>query len=197
MSKPRILLDVDSSIWAAEEEYDKAALALYGRKFYEEDDPRDWYDEADLVERYGPDYRRIFSHALDPSTVSERELYPHVVSALRDVAEAYWLTFVTHHHAPATMRSALKYWLDRELALPFSLHVYTERVSKADKARVLRAGVIVDDKPQTIREAVDAGLYVATKKHPWTESIAQECPSVREFEDWDEFPSILRADGML
>ncbi len=198
IAKPRIILDIDSTIWAAEEEYDKASIELYGRRWYDDDSPYDWYDEADLVERYGPDYHRIFAHALDPATVGARNLYPYCASALREIAETYRLTFVTHHHAPTTMRRALKSWLDGSLGgLPFSLHVYTARVSKADKARTLGAGIIVDDKPQTLRESVAAGLYTITKEHPWNTPLLTSVPEIRSFTSWEQIPGLLRSDGML
>lgn len=195
-SKPKFVLDVDSTIWPAEKEYDRAALELYGKRFYS--DEYDWYDVPDLKARYGPGYRRIFEAALGPQSLQHRSLYPGVVEAVRTISEnGYGVLFFTHHHAPNSMRRPLRSWLQQEFDVDFTLYVHTARVRKTGKALKANGVAMVDDKPDTLGESVAAGLYTMTKLHPWNVQLVSQTPQIRGFENWSEVVPILQRDGIL
>lgn len=195
-SKSKFVFDVDSTVWPAEKEYDRAALDLYGKRFYSSE--YDWYDVPDLVARYGPGYRRIFEAALGPASLKHREVYPGVVEAVRTISEnGYGVLFFTHHHAPNSMRGPLRSWLQEVFDVDLTLYIHTSRVRKTGKS--IRAGgvALVDDKPDTLGDAVAAGLYTMTKVHPWNVQLLKATPQIHGFEKWSEVVPILRKDGML
>jgi hypothetical protein len=50
---------------------------------------------------------------------------------------------------------------------------------------------MIDDRPETIACAADAGLWAATLIQPWNRQIVAEHPCVIGFESWYEVPDLL------
>jgi hypothetical protein len=57
--------------------------------------------------------------------------------------------------------------------------------------RDLRAFGVIDDRPDTIQDAADLGLWVAAKLQPWNREFVSSRRGVHGFEDWREVPGLL------
>ena len=63
---------------------------------------------------------------------------------------------------------------------------------KLDLVRRLGAFGIIDDRPETLARVADAGLWAATKLHPWNRDLVAARADVHGFSDWREVPGLLR-----
>lgn len=182
-------IDVDNTIFDFDTLVNVAMLDVCGVAYdYEEKTHWDyWFDlasEDSVVEAI-----RV---ALDPTKVMERELYPGVVEALEELYDAGIRPhFITHNFFdPEKMRNALAVWLDEVISVPFGLSV----VNTGPKLTVMRRKGIfgmIDDKPDFIESVADAGLFAATKIHPWNRELLERRSDVHGFEHWSEVPSLL------
>ena len=50
---------------------------------------------------------------------------------------------------------------------------------------------LIDDRPDTIRRAADAGLWVATMLQPWNRDLVARRDDVHGFSDWREVRGLL------
>jgi hypothetical protein len=93
---------------------------------------------------------------------------------------------------PEPMRNALAKWLREELAVPFGLSV-TKTGSKLPIMERVGAFGICDDRPDFIESVADAGLWAATKLHPWNREIVERRSDVHGFEHWKDVPDLVLA----
>lgn len=186
LAKLTLYVDIDSTIWPAEDEYDRAAMELYGVEF-----GTDWYSEAELIERFGPDYQKIFSYALRPERVTERKLYPHAYATLRNLGKTFRLHFISHNYEPDDIESRVREWLERRLGGQFDLTVYPPY---NDKVATMNADPfaygIIEDKATTLVDAMKAGYVTIAKRQPWNLSIVDKY-GIMSFDDWVEVPTLV------
>jgi hypothetical protein len=168
LMKARLIIDLDDTIWGAKQAYDQASRKLVGIAFEDH-----FYSPAELRERFGDDYTKIFEEALHPERVPERRPFPGFITAARDLSKAgYTLHFLSHNPRPEAMHGPLGHWLTVLLKIPFLLEVTPMSESKVDKAIELGdVGAIIDDRPETLLEAYAAGIPGVTKLHAWTEPL--------------------------
>ncbi len=114
------------------------------------------------------------------------EPYPGAVETVRRWHEAGHYIQITSHRA-ATCQEATRRWLDR-IGLP-----YDELYCSDDKvARCRETGIdlLIDDSPENLEAAIDAGIGAATLVHPWNRELC-ETEDVICGDDWDELAARL------
>lgn len=63
-------------------------------------------------------------------------------------------------------------------------------IEKVDRCRTLDVGLLIDDSPENLREAIEAGIAVATILHPWNEEVVAE-EGVTAARDWPSLATLL------
>jgi 5'(3')-deoxyribonucleotidase len=186
--EPVLGVDVDSTVWDLTSSVVKAVLDVTGERL----DPEACTTWTHVLDAYGESAAmEVYTRALDPHRVREREPYPGATEVLRHLQEerGIQIHFVTHNWDPEMMRPHLEPWLREHFGPEAGLTITTE-----DKLGILHAvGAfgMVDDRPETIARVVGAGLWAATKIQPWNRSLVAGNPNVHGFTDWREFPSLL------
>ncbi|MDQ4083721.1 MAG: hypothetical protein M3117_04905 [Actinomycetota bacterium] len=158
----------------------------------EELDPESCTTWTHVLDAYGEEAAvEVYTRALSPHRVREREPYPGSVEVLRRLQEERGMEvhFVTHNWDPEAMRPHLKPWLQVHFGPGIRLTVTTE--DKLGILRSLGAFGMVDDRPETIRRVADAGLWAATMIQPWNREFVAGHPKIYGFESWHEVPDLL------
>jgi hypothetical protein len=183
----RLIIDLDDTIWHAKQAYDQASRKLLGIAFEDH-----FYTPAELRERFGDGYVKIFEEALHPERVPDRRPFPGFITAARNLHKAgYTLHFLSHNHRPEAMYGPIGYWLTVLLKVPFLLGIAPMSESKVEKALALGDVVaIIDDRPETLLETYEAGLQGITKLHAWTEPLVEQGYALG-FDRWREVPEII------
>jgi hypothetical protein len=144
-----------------------------------------------ILEAYGEAATtRIFDRVFDPSRIQEREPYPGAPEALRVLQDdsGVGIHFVTRNDR-GLVGPHLKSWLRKNFGPGVGL-----TVTREDKLGILRdldAFGLIDDRPEILVRAADAGLWTATKLQPWNRDLVAERPDVRGFSDWREVPAFV------
>jgi hypothetical protein len=181
-------LDVDSTVWDLSAWVREAVLDITGEPLDLEavttwTHVLDAYGESAAVE--------IYTRALSPHRVCEREPYPGATEALRRLQEerGIQIHFITRNWDPEGIESHLEPWLREHFGPNVDLTVTT-----GDKLRILRAldafGMI-DDRPETLARVADAGLWAATLLQPWNRDLVAEHPGIHGFASWHEVQDLL------
>jgi hypothetical protein len=145
-----------------------------------------------LLEAYGKTATtRIFDRVFDLARIREREPYPGAPEALRALQEdsGVGIHFVTRND-PEIVGSHLESWLRENFGNEVGI-----TVTGGDKLGILHdldAFGLIDDRPETLVRAADAGLWTATKLQPWNRDLVAERPDVYGFSDWREVPALVR-----
>ena len=188
MIKPTLGVDVDSTVWDLTAWVCQAVLDVTGERL----DPEMITSWTHVLEAYGESAAmEIYTQALAPHHVREREPYPGASEVLRQLQEEWGIEihFITHNWDPEAMRPHLEPWLKEHFGPHVGLTVTTE-----DKLGILRdlgAFGMVDDRPETIASVAEAGLWAATKIQPWNRSLVAENANVHGFDSWRELPGLL------
>lgn len=186
--RPILGVDVDSTVWDLSAWVCEAVLDVTGETL----DPEAITTWTHVLDAYGEEAAfAIYTRALAPERVYEREPYPGAAEVLQCLQEERGarVHFVTHNWDPEAMTPYLKPWLQEHFGPDIDLIV-----TMRDKLEVLRdldAFGMVDDRPETIRRVADAGLWAATLVQPWNRELVAGHPRVHGFENWREVPDLL------
>lgn len=183
-----LCLDVDSTIWRMESVFSSVVYEATGIHYNYENMPHwDHFHQTVGHERAN----RTFDLVLHPERMSERELYPGVAEALQEIHQSgIELHFITHNPNPDLVRVPLVRWLNYHLDIPFGLSV----TATGRKLKIMRrrgSFGIIDDRPDFIEKVADAGLWAATKIHPWNQEVVERRGDIHGFEDWSEVPQLI------
>jgi 5'(3')-deoxyribonucleotidase len=182
-----LALDVDSTVWDTGAWVCSAVLEVTGETL----DMGAVTTWRHVLDTYGEQTTTaIFDLVFDPARIREREPYPGAPKVLRALQEdrGIYIHFVTHND-PEIMPPHLEPWLEAHFGPGVGLTVTT-----GDKLGVLEelgAFGLIDDRPDTIARAADAGLWVATKLQPWNRDLVARRDDVHGFSDWWEVPDLL------
>ncbi|MEW6637691.1 MAG: hypothetical protein AB1425_12870 [Actinomycetota bacterium] len=182
---PVLAVDVDSTVWDAATPVARAVFEVTGERL----DPARTSTWTRLLESYGEEATaEIHARSLAPGLIPAREPYPGAPGTLRRLRRerGVRLHFVTRNPFPEEIEAPLLAWLRRHFGAGVELTVAT-----GEKLPVLRrAGAfgLVDDRPEDLARAADAGLWVAAKLQPWNRAFVAGRPDVRGFATWRDFP---------
>jgi uncharacterized protein len=107
--------------------------------------------------------------------------YPGAVEAVRRWHEAGHFIHVTSHRA-ATAYEPTAAWLERIGLAHDELYCSNDKVTRCTEIGI---DLLIDDSPEVLQAAIDAGIAVATIEHPWNRELC-ETEDVVCGADWDE-----------
>lgn len=125
------------------------------------------------------------THAAE--TVLAAEPYPGAVEVVTRWHEAgHWIHITSHRDAEA--HGATAQWLER-IGLPFDdLHCSWDKITRAKE---LGIDILIDDSPDNLVGALEAGIQGATLLHPWNRDVVEE-EDIVAAEDWPELERKLQ-----
>lgn len=190
-NKLTLAFDIDSTIWDAEPLYSEAAEELFGHGFSAEDVTHFYW----LRDEYGPDFWEIFNKALHPDWMHKREMYPGVEDVIEDLKDmGIRIHFITHNVNPDLMRKPLKKWLQDHFG-DVGLSI-TSSGKKIPIMKRINAYGIVEDKYQTMRDALNEGYKVYGKLQAHNRRHIENNPYIATFDNWSEAKDIITSDAL-
>jgi uncharacterized protein len=109
------------------------------------------------------------------------EPYPGAVDVVREWHEAGHFIHITSHRADDA-HAATAQWLDR-IGLPYDeLYCSSDKIARCEEIGI---DLLIDDSPENLRRAIDAGIAAATILHPWNRELVAE-EDIVAAEDWPE-----------
>ena len=109
------------------------------------------------------------------------EPYPGAVEVVSAWHEAGHFIHITSHRA-GEAHAATAQWLER-IGLPYhELYCSYDKVSRCQEIGI---DLLIDDSPENLRGAIDAGIAAATILHPWNRDLVA-VEDVVAAEDWPE-----------
>ena len=95
--------------------------------------------------------------------------------------EAGHFIHITSHRA-VEAHGATAQWLE-QIGLPYDeLYCSNDKVTRCEEIGI---DLLIDDSPETLQRAIDAGITVATLEHPWNRELC-ETEDVICGKDWAE-----------
>ena len=125
-------------------------------------------------------------HAAVRETHSEPQIlgsepYPGAVATVKSWHEAGHFIHITSHRA-VEAHGATAQWLER-IGLPYDeLYCSSDKVTRCEEIGI---DLLIDDSPENLRRAIDAGITAATLLHPWNRELC-ETEDVICGKDWAE-----------
>jgi uncharacterized protein len=112
--------------------------------------------------------------------------YPHAVETVNSWYDAGHYIHVSSHRAERSL-AATRRWLDDIGLRRHDLYCGYDKVARC---RQIGIELLIDDSPDNLRRALDAGMLVATLRHPWNEHVC-DAPHVMCAADWRELARVL------
>lgn len=184
-----IFCDIDHTIWDL---YDD--LKVVAKDLYDFDLEREHIDQWNWCYKlFGSDGFKIFTKVLVPEKVSGRELYSGVPEAMRKLYDmGYNIYFLSHHWNATDMEPAVREWLNAKLDIPFTVKLIQAKNSKIDYMLQDRTAVsIIEDKPKTLKEAVDYGIVPLAKLQKFNMDVVEK-ENILSFVEWNEVPDLVK-----
>lgn len=176
--------DVDSTVWPFHDWFCEALPGMTYEGWRSWDYCYETFDQKAVL--------KAFAKALEPKRVPERTLYPGVQEAIARLKR--WgisIHFITHNYRPDEIRPYLVPWLKENFGEDVGVTVVPSSVSKLEILENLGALGMVDDHPTLIADVADAGMFAATKIHPWNREMVEAHLEVYGFESWEVLPYLL------
>ncbi len=172
----RIAIDIDSTLHHYWDLFAQLARRRFGVALA--------YDEQvtwDIMQLRREQVAALVAESHRPEHVLGAEPYPGAVETVAAWHGAGHYIHVTSHRS-TDAHDATAAWLQR-IGLPFDdLHCSWDKIARCTEIEI---DVLVDDSPQNILRAQEAGIVPATISHPWNRDLCREegviCAS-----DWNE-----------
>ena len=114
------------------------------------------------------------------------EPYPGAVDAVNAWYDAGHFIHVTSHRSTAA-HAPTEQWLQRIGLRHHELHCSQDKVSRCEEIGI---ELLIDDNPDDLRRAAEAGIEVATLVHPWNQDVVEE-EGILSASDWPTLTSRL------
>jgi FMN phosphatase YigB (HAD superfamily) len=112
--------------------------------------------------------------------------YPHAVETVNGWHDAGHAIHILSHRAERSL-AATRRWLD---GIGLRYDELWGGEDKVARCREIGAGLLIDDSPDTLLRARDAGIRAATLRHPWNEHLC-DTPDVTCAADWRALARVL------
>jgi len=172
----RIAIDIDSTLHHYWDKLEEIAQRRFGVRIP--------YSEQIVweIDRLKPEQlSAVVRESHSEPHILGSEPYPGAVEAVRAWHEAGHFIHITSHRS-GDAHDATERWL-RQIGLPFDeLYCSYDKVTRCQEIGI---DVLVDDSPDNLRGAIDAGITAATLLHPWNRELC-ETEDVVCGEDWPE-----------
>ena len=176
----RIAIDIDSTLHHYWDQFEPAAKRRFGVDLpYAQ---QQWH-----IDRLRPEQvKALVAETHRAEHILAARPYPGAVEAVRAWHEAGHRILIASHREDAARR-ATEQWLQR-IGLPYDgLHCSQDKVAHCRETSV---DLLIDDSPVNLRDAIDAGIRVATIRHPWNREVCEEEDIVCA-DDWSELAQRL------
>jgi uncharacterized HAD superfamily protein len=177
----RIAIDIDSTLHHYWDVLSDAARRRFGIELpYEEQ--FDWG-----VTRLKPKQLEVcIAETHSDAVILEGRPYPGAVEAVRRWHEQGHFIHITTHRQ-TDCHEATTAWLN-QIGLPFDeLYCSFDKVARCAEIDI---DVLIDDSPRNIEQALEAGIVVATLRHPWNTDVC-DVEDVVAAADWAELEHAL------
>jgi uncharacterized HAD superfamily protein len=172
----RIAIDIDSTLHHYWDQLEEVTRRRFGVAI-PYDDQVVWEIDRLRPEQLSAAVKETHSERL----ILASEPYPGAVEAVRAWHEAGHFIHITSHRA-GEAHDATARWLE-QIGLPYDeLYCSYDKVSRC---REIGIDVLIDDSPENLAGAIDAGITAATLLHPWNRELC-ETEDVICGEDWAE-----------
>jgi FMN phosphatase YigB (HAD superfamily) len=176
----RIAIDIDSTLHDHWPLVAAAAKRRYGIDLpYEEQFPSATarLDDAQLLQ--------CIEDTHTDEAIAGARPYPHAVETVNGWYDAGHYIEIASHRAERSV-AATRRWLDDVGLRHNALDCGADKVAHAVATGI---ELLIDDSPDTLLRALDAGMRAATLRHPWNANV-REVPGIVTAEDW---PGLARA----
>ena len=171
----RIAIDIDSTLHHYWDQFAGAAKRRFGVEL-------PYAEQGWDIDRLRPEQvRACVAETHRDDLILAAEPYPDAVETIRAWHEAGHFIHITSHRR-VEAHGATAAWLER-IGLPYDeLYCSYDKVSRC---REIGIDVLIDDSPENLAGAIDAGITAATLLHPWNRELC-ETEDVICGEDWAE-----------
>jgi hypothetical protein len=177
----RIAIDIDSTLHHHWPLVAAAAKRRFGVELpYEEQFP--WVGRRLTEEQL----RACIEDTHSDAAIAGARPYPHAVETVNGWYDAGHHIHITSHRAQRSL-SATRRWLDDIGLRHHELYCGDDKVAHC---RQVGIELLIDDSPDTLLRALDAGVLAATLRHPWNEEVC-DMPPVICAVDWPELARAL------
>src|SRR5262245_36549343 len=171
----RIAIDIDSTLHHYWGELERAAHERYGVSVPYADQHTWTIPELDKSQ-----LKHVIADTHADDAIARATPYPLAVETVNAWHDAGHWIHITSHRArtagPATAR-----WLDDIGLHHDDLHCSYDKLSRC---RELDVDLLIDDSPDTLASALEAGIAVATLVHPWNRELCAREPRIVSADDW-------------
>ncbi len=177
----RIAIDIDSTLHHYWDRLSEAARRRFGIELpYEEQ--FDWG-----VTRLKPKQLEVcIAETHSDAAILASTPYPDAVPTVEAWHAAGHFIHITSHRQVAC-HGATEQWLQR-IGLPYDeLYCSFDKVGRCQEIAI---DVLIDDSPRNIEQALEAGIVVATLRHPWNRDVC-DVEDVIAADDWAELQAKL------
>lgn len=177
----RIAIDIDSTLHHHWPLVAAAAKRRFGVELpYEQQLP--WADRRLNEEQL----RVCIEDTHSDEAIAGARPYPHAVQSVNGWHDAGHSIHITSRRAERSV-SATRRWLHDIGLRHHELYCGYDKVARC---RQLGIGLLIDDSPDTLLGAIDAGILAATLRHPWNEDVCAT-PQVISAAGWRELAHVL------
>jgi uncharacterized HAD superfamily protein len=171
----RIAIDIDSTLHPYWNQFQAAARRRFGIELpYRE---QEW-----AIDRLRPEQvRACVEETHRDEQILAAEPYPGAVETVNAWHEAGHFIHVTSHRRSEALEATAR-WLERIGLAYDELYCSDDKIARC---REIGIELLIDDSPVNLVGAVDAGIAVATLRHPWNRDVCEE-EDVVCGEDWAE-----------
>ena len=176
----RIAIDIDSTLHHYWDQFEAAAKRRFGVEL-------PYAEQLCHIDRLRPEQvRACVEETHSDEQILAAEPYPGAVETVRQWKQAgHFIHITSHRHAQA--HDATTRWLAR-IGLPYDeLYCSDDKVSHC---RAIGIDLLIDDSPDNLERALEAGMTVATLLHPWNRELC-ETEDVICGADWEELAQNL------
>jgi hypothetical protein len=177
----RIAIDIDSTL-----HHHWPLLAAAARRRYGVELPYE-HQFPSTARRLSEEQLRVcIEDTHSDEAIAGARPYPHAVETVNGWHGSGHDIHITSHRAERSV-TATRRWLDG-----IGLH-HDELWCGYDKVvhcRQIGIDLLIDDSPDTLLRALDAGIIAATLRHPWNEHL-RDAPHVISAADWRELARVL------
>ena len=176
----RITIDIDSTLHHYWGQFEAAAKRRFGVDL-------PYNEQLWSIDLLRPEQiRACVAETHKDEQILAAEPYPGAVETVRAWHEAgHFIQISSHRHEGAYAATAR--WLE-QIGLPYDeLHCSFDKLARC---RELKVDLLIDDSPVNLLGAIDAGIAVATIRHPWNAEVCEDEDIVCAG-DWEELGRLL------
>jgi uncharacterized HAD superfamily protein len=176
----RIAIDIDSTLHHYWNQFEAAASRRFGIEL-------PYREQLWSIDRLRPEQiRACVEETHRDEQILAAEPYPGAVETVNAWHAAGHFIHVTSHRRPEALEATAD-WLERIGLAYDELYCSDDKIARC---REIGIELLIDDSPVNLLGAVDAGIAVATLRHPWNRDVCEE-EDVVCGEDWAELAGEL------